>query len=502
MNKKFPDMKKSTYLLLLLSVLSPAFCAAQVASRYLSLQDAIEIAKQQSPDALNAKQQFRASFWEYKSFKASNLPALTLEGTTPSYSKDYTVYTSETGIETFIPQQKISADANMALTQQIGVTGGSIFLNSGLSGLYNFTDSTALTSYLSNPINIGIVQPIFKFNAYKWDRKIQPLKYDQAKQKYLEDIEQICITTTNYFFNLLQAQIDKKIAMTNLSNYDTLYKIAEGRYQLGKIAENDLLLLELNVLKARAAVEDANLGLDNAAFRFKSYLRIKDTIPINLVPPSTIDFFTVNPNEAIVQAKTNSSSYLDFQKRVLEAEMEVSKAKLDGRFDADLSAQFGLTQSASNVPDAYKNPIDQEQVSLGISIPLYDWGVARGRIKMAESEQEIVNNNVEQEMIDFDRNIYLKVVQFNMQQLQITIAAKSDTVARKTYDVTKGRYLIGKVVSVLDLNNAQIQTDASEKSYYDALYTFWRSYFELRKMTLFDFRNHQLIQFNMADIGM
>jgi outer membrane protein TolC len=225
-------------------------------------------------------------------------------------------------------------------------------------------------------------------------------------------------------------------------------------------------------------------------------------MPVTLMPPTSIDFFTVNPMEAIVQAKANSSSYLDFQRRLLEAKMDVSKAKLDGRFDADLIASFGLTQSASNIPDAYKDPIDQEQVSLGISIPIYDWGVARGKIKMAESQQEIVNNNVEQEMIDFDRNIYLKVVQFNMQQLQITIAAKSDTVARKTYDVTKGRYLIGKVVSVLDLNNAQIQTDASQKSYYDALYTFWRSYYELRKMTLFNFKDHQLILFNMADIGL
>jgi outer membrane protein TolC len=502
MNKKFQVMKNHLTLLLLFFLGSSMAGIAQTNPRFLTLQDAIEIAKQQSPDALNAKQLFRASFWEYKSFRASNLPALTLEGTTPSYSKDYTTYMNENGIETFIPQQKVSADANLALTQQIGATGGSIFLNSGLRGLYNFTDSTALTSYLSNPINIGLVQPIFKFNPYRWDRKIQPLKYNQAKQKYLEDIEQICITATNYFFNLLQAQMDKKIAMTNLSNYDTLYKIAEGRYQLGKIAENDLLLLELNVLKARAAVEDANLGLDNALFRFKSYLRIKDTLPITLMPPTNIQFFTVNPIEAIVQAKTNSSSYLDFQRRLLEAKMDVNKAKLDGRFDADLTASFGLTQSAPNIPDAYKDPIDQEQVSLGISIPLYDWGVARGRIKMAESQQEIVNNNVEQEMIDFDRNIYLKVVQFNMQQLQITIAAKSDTVARKTYDVTKGRYLIGKVVSVLDLNNAQIQTDASQKSYYDALYTFWRSYYELRKMTLFDFKDHQLILFNIADIGL
>ena len=87
-----------------------------------------------------------------------------------------------------------------------------------------------------------------------------------------------------------------------------------------------------------------------------------------------------------------------------------------------------------------------------------------------------------------------------MQKNQLRIAAKSDTVARKTYEVTKGRYLIGKINSILDLNNAQIETDNSEKSYYYALQTFWRSYFELRKMTLFDFVRNEPIQFNFEDV--
>ena len=42
----------------------------------------------------------------------------------------------------------------------------------------------------------------------------------------------------------------------------------------------------LNFLQAQAALENSNLGLDNALFRFRSYLRIKDTTSIVLVPPA------------------------------------------------------------------------------------------------------------------------------------------------------------------------------------------------------------------------
>ena len=487
--------------LLLISALFITSGFGQQSTRNLTLQETLKIAQTQSPDALNAKQVFRASYWQYKTFKGTYLPGVGISATIPDVNRVIQkISNSVTGLETYVPQQYTSYSANLAVTQKIGFTGGTVFIRSGLERTDNYYKDSTLTSYLSTPINIGYTQPIFQFNPFKWDRKIQPLMYDQAKRTYIEDIEAINITTTDYFFNLLQAQIEVKISKTNLSNYDTLYRIAKGRYQLGKIAENDLLLLELNFLKAQAAVENADLALDNALFKLKSFLRIKDTMHIELIPPLELNFIKVDPDIAVSEAKSNSSIALDFNKRLLEAARDLNRAKMEGRFDAELTAVFGYNQNASTLQNAYKSPLDQEQVSLGLNIPILDWGVARGKIKMAESQEEIVRNSVEQERIDFERNVYLKVIQLNMQKNQLRIAAKSDTVARKTYEVTKGRYLIGKINSILDLNNAQIETDNSEKSYYYALQTFWRSYFELRKMTLFDFVRNEPIQFNFEDV--
>jgi len=492
-------MKWHFVIFLCIFLLLPCILKAQLNIRRLSLEDAIEIAKQQSPDAFNSKQNFRSSFWEFRSYRASNLPALSLTATVPSVQQILTPYLNPDGTQSYIRQQNLSASANLALTQTLGITGGTVYISSGLQGVNNFKAENPI-SYMSTPVNIGYSQPIFTYNPYRWDRKIQPLKYDLAKRKFLEDVENIAIVTTNYFFNLLQAQLDQKISLTNLSNYDTLYHIAKGRYQLGKIAENDLLQLELSYLKAQANVETASLDLDNALFQFKSYLRIKDSASIELIPPINIQFFKIDPLLAIEQSNKYTSSAVDFKRRLLEAARDVNKAKRDGRFDAELNAVIGLTQTATDIPDAYKNALDQRQVSLGLTIPILDWGVARGKIKMAQSQEEVVKNSVEQDIIDFQRNIYLKVVQFNMQQNQILIAAKSDTVAKKSYEVTKGRYLIGKPVTILDLNNAQIETDNSQKLYYSTLQTFWRSYYEIRKMTLFNFRNNVPLSFDIKDI--
>jgi len=469
-------------------------------TNYLSLTDVIYIAHQQSPDALIAKHRFKASYWDFRSFKADNLPGLILDGITPSYNRSISPITQPDGTIEFKALDQGGANLGLSLYQNIGPTGGKISLNSDLSWADNFTGDKVQTPFRADIVNVRFDQPIFRYNAFKWDRHIEPMKYEMAKRKYLEDNEQVAIVATNYFFSMLQSQIDMQIAEKNMSNYDTLYRIALGRYQLGKIAENELLQLELNLLKAEATVQQAELELENSLFRLMSYLRIQEDIEIELIPPTVEEFFTITADMAITEARYNSSTALDFDKRRLEAQSQVNAAKMSGRFDADLSAVFGLTQQGASIPGAYTQPLDQQQVSLGFTLPILDWGSARGRIKMAESQEELVFTSVEQEEIDFEYNIFLEVMQFNMQENQLRIAAKADTVAQKRYDVTAKRYMIGKVNDILDLDKAQIDNDNALKGYYQALRAYWLNYYRIRKETLYDFQRDMPILFDINEI--
>jgi outer membrane protein TolC len=470
----------------------------------MTLQESLKIARERSIDALNAKQKFRVSFWAYRSFRSSYLPKLTATGTLPDISRVIPPqpYQNPDGSYSYIPEQTISNIVNLSLQQKVGYTGGYISLNTGLSRFDNIQDSTskAITSYWTTPINISYSQPLFKFNQDKWDRTLKPLAYDQAKQQYLEDIEQVSINTTTYFFNLLQALIDKKIADTNYSNYSLLFKITQGRYTMGTVAENDLLQFQLQYLQAKLAVENANLALQDAIFRLRSFLRIQDTIPIIPVAPDKINFFIVDPSIAQSEAINNSSAWKDFDRRLIEASMNVNMAKMNGRFDADLSAGFGYNQSASTLGNAYKNPLDQELIHLQVTIPIVDWGTARGEIKQAESQQTITKNQVAQDKIDFAQQVYLDVMHFNLQKDQVEISATADSVSKKSYMVTKNRYLIGKINDFQQLYTAQINTDNAEKNYYSTLENYWQRYFNLRKSTLYDFENHRPIMFNLEDV--
>jgi outer membrane protein TolC len=462
----------------------------------LTLQDAIEIAKKQSPDALMAKHKFRASYWQYRSYQAKYLPSLTLNGSLPSFDKSINRIRLEEG-SIFSQSNENSLSAGLSIIQQIGLTGGNISINSSFERLDNFIlDST---SYNATLLNIAFRQPLFTFNTFRWERKLEPMLYEESRKSYIEDMEQISLTATNLFFNLLLAQIQEQIVRINEANYDTLYKIAEGRFNLGKIAENDLLQLELQYLRASSAVKDAELDLENQRFRFKSFLRIQEESEIELIIPTLINPFMVDASRAIMEARANSSVALAFTRRLMEAESTVAQAKYNGRFDAELFALYGLSNNDEYIRYLNDNPSDQQHFELGISLPILDWGVARGKIKMAESNQEIVRTTIEQEQIDFNQEIFLKVSRFNMQYNQVLISAKADTVAQKGYEITKARYLIGKI-SITDLNIAQTESDNSKSNFINSLGTYWRNYYDLRRMTLYDWERNEPIMVDYKDL--
>jgi outer membrane protein TolC len=168
----------------------------------------------------------------------------------------------------------------------------------------------------------------------------------------------------------------------------------------------------------------------------------------------------------------------------------VAQAKAEKGLNANLTASFGLRDQDEDFKLAYAQSNQQQSVRVGFSLPILDWGLGRGRYKMAKSSQELTQVQVEQSRIDFEQNLLLDVQQFNLQDDQVMIAAKSDTVASKMYEVTKQRFLIGKI-DVLELNNADTKKDSNKRSYIQALNNFWTYYFNMRSLTLYDFVNRK-----------
>jgi len=488
-------MKRISFFLLILAFLSSANFSYSQEGKRLSLDEVIELSEEQSLQGILAKHMFRASYWQFRTFKAEYLPSLTLTGTFPDYNRIYEkIYDSNTEQDRYVEKNTNNILGELSLTQNIGLTGGSISLQSDLRR-FDVLGEDGSTQYISTPISINYNQPLFRYNDLKWQKQIEPLKYEEAKKNYLANIEEVHLSAVRRFFQLALAQINMEIADLNYANADTLYRLAQGRYELGTIAENDMLQMELSFLNAETARNQARYNLNDMKQRLSSFLGYTENVEIELIIPDDIPTFTVNADEVLNLALENNPDMISYQVQLLEASQNVAQAKAERGLNANMNIRYGLQGQDLIIPGAYQSLEDQQRISIGFTIPILDWGLRKGRYKMAQSSQEVTRTQVQQSMIDFEQQLFLDVAQFNLQEDQVRIAAKSDTVAMKMYEVTKQRFLIGNV-DVLELNNADTKKDQNKRGYIQALQEYWTFYYNLRSLTLYNFEDRKPIEYD------
>ncbi|GAB3658291.1 TolC family protein [Echinicola sediminis] len=480
------------FVLVFFALSAPDTVFAQEKIRY-SLQDIIARAKSVSPAALRASTQKQNGYWQYRFFKSNYNPQLRLEGTLPSYSQEVRAVEQNDGTIEYLPLKQNLVDIGLGLQQSIAATGGTISINSSTSRFDNFLTENPIerTRWSGVPVNVRLNQPIFAFNDLKWDKKIEPLRYEESKKSYVEEMEQISQRATQLFFNYLLAQVSFDIASQNKSNTEAIYKIEEGRYNIGTTTEDKLLQVELQVLQADQDLARARLDLESSALELKSFIGLNESAEFELVLPDEIPEFEVNVNKAIDLAFQNRSEAVDFKIRKLEAERQVAQAK-GQRFNMNLNARYGYNNAATNWADIYERPNQQAVVSLGVSVPILDWGRNKARMGIARANQELVNYTLDQDAITFEQEIFTRVKNFQQLKDRILISEKADVVAAKRYEISRQRYLSGKV-DITNLNIAQTEKDSNKQSYISSLREYWLAYYELRQLTLFDFENEKLL---------
>ena len=475
-------MHRNIFLLLITFSLTSS-AVAQEHTLELTLEETIEQARQQSPDAQNARHSFRSAYWNYKYYCANYLPTLKLTSN-PYLDRAINKVTQSDGNVKFIEQNLLSTDLTLSLTQNVPWTGGTFFIETAAQRLDLFSSDTY--SWQTSPVNIGYSQSLFGYNSLKWDRRIEPIRYREAKKTYVETLELVAANATEKFFNLAKAQSNYEIANANYANADTLYIYAQGRYNIGTISENEMLQLELNKLTEQTNCLNAQIEVDDYIQSLRSYLGISENINLVVIPDDSIPHFTVDVNEAMQLAFQNNPDISAFERRRLQSESNVAEAKANRGFKAALYAQFGLTQSNEKLKESYRDPMDQQLVTLGIRIPILDWGVGKGRVKVAKSNRDKVYTELEQERMDFELNVAKIVKQFNIQAGKVAIAYKTDQTAQRRNDVARRLYLLGKS-TILDLNAAIAEKDNSRRAYIAALYNYWNLYYGLRSLTGYDF---------------
>ncbi len=454
----------------------------------LTLDEAIAKGQKQSPSSQLAKTSWTTSRSIFRSTMANYRPQITLNGTIPDVRRSNVKNTLDNGEQVFLRSASIGSSLGLRLEQDISKTGGTVFVGTGLDYFYNFAlDGREATSqFASDMIFVGLEQPLFGFNRMKWDRELAPIRYSEATRQFAEEMESISLDVARLYFDVFASQLTLEAAQEEKLNADSLYEISKGRFSVGRIAETDLLQIELSSMNANARLSSTTLQLQTATEALRNYFGIKESVIFDLIPPTELPLYILNEEEALKLARNNRSKSFEFQRRLLEAEQDVDEVRGTTGFQANLFARVGLTQNAEDFGEAYKDPQDSEFITLGFQVPIADWGKTQARMDIAESNQELERMRVEQERINVDQQVILRVNQFNLVREQVALALRAYEVSQKREEITRKRYLIGKI-GVTELNLALQAQNSARQSYVNALQAFWLAHYELRGLTLYDF---------------
>ena len=380
-----------------------------------------------------------------------------------------------------------SAAAGLSLVQNFDLLGGTFYVDTQLDYLRNFGDVNS-TQFSTVPFRIGYQQDLLGFNAFRWDRKIEPLKFEKVKKQFIYNSESVSEEAVNYFFSLAMAQADYRLAEENLTTADTLYAIGEQRQKIAAISQADLLTLKLDKVNARNTLKNAEITRKRAMSALATFLNLDKNTYIEIDLPSRPRYVDIPADRALLLAKENNPTYLEQRQNVLEAEREVDRTKKESRFNASVNASVGFNQVADNLGAAYRNLLQQDLVSLTVSIPLVDWGVRKGKCNMARNNLNVVKIAARQEEISLEEDVMMTVSDFNVQQDLIASASEALDLAELAYDQTRRRFIIGKAdISSLTLSLNRQQE--AQKNYIQALQNYWFNYHKIRKLTLHDFES-------------
>ena len=483
-------MRLST--LLLLAALAPTAAAqdsSRAAAKPLTLADAIAMAQQRGDQAEGARATRDAARYRNDSFNARLRPQLFLSGNAADLNHGINPIVAPDGSTQFVGQSQNQSSMQLGFSQAIPLTGGTITVGSGVSRIDQF-GTTYDKKWQTSPVVLSLQQSLFKPRDVVWNERIQSLGASVAERQYLEAREDVAGAIADAFFNLYAQQMTLANATANVAVNDTLYTLNKGRYEVGKIGENDLLKSELALLRARAAVDDAKLARDRAEAALRRMLNYPADQMLSIATPDSIQTIDADPDVAVREALRNASQMEQSHLDEVNVRREITAAKLNNGFNATIAATVGFNQTASGIGAAYQSPLGRQSFTLGVTLPMVQWGAGRADVQAAKADERRAVTTAKTRRDQIAEDARFSVLALQQAQRNVTLAAKADTVSIKQFEVARNRYTTGKI-SNTDLYNAQSDKDNSLIAHVEALRNYWIAYYHLRRATLYDFVTKQ-----------
>lgn len=454
-------------------------CFQGQAQQSISLEDILIQTKNNVASIKMARTDMEIASAQFEFYKAELKPTIGLDLLLPNFINTSAQVTQPDGSIAFQQVTQNNSSISLFANQNIAHTGGQVFVQSDLQRFDDFSSDTK--QYNGVPIRFGFIQPLFRFNRFKWQKKVLNVLQKETISAYNVAVEDALWRATVLYFDVLLAQANREIASTNKGVNEKLVEITQERHELGKTSRDELLQIEMSLKAAILSENQAQNEVEQALDLMYTFLGGQTESKITCQIPSLPPRRSLDSPKLVQMAIANRPEILRYQRELIEGDQQIAQTRSQYGISAELFAGFGFARGSENIQDIYRSPFDEQQVRFSVSVPLVDWGRKEEAVKIANLRKANIQERVTQETLELENQVRTKIAQFEQVQNDLVLLQEIKEVAEERFDISNQRYTLGNI-SITDLTLAQREKDQSLRDYIQALQVYWSTYYELRTL--------------------
>lgn len=450
-------------------------------SQILTLEDAITTAQEKSPALKKSNLELKQSYFGLKSSKLAFWSTVDLNLTTPFISKNITEVIDTAGKSTFVEREYMSYSSELSINQPIVWTDGTLSLISSVTARQ---DKGFDKNYLGD-LRLRLTQPLFTYNRRSVGLERSEIQLAMAEKNYIVNQQDIIYQVKSSYFDWFKAVQFQKIAESQLEQVKSSYELAKKKFDSGIIAEVQVLTLEVDYAGAQNDVYVKRTQTISAENRLKLLLGLN--LEDKIEAPKEINLNTIKLNTDLIlpEALKNRPEIENAQRQLRLQEISVMETDAFREFRMDLSLEVGLTKNEKDIAELTRNPNRAQQVSLNLTIPIWDWGRNSAQVSSQNAVYDARQIDVELSKKNLINEVNNLIESFLAAENRLRILEKTVMLAQKSYDISASKFRSGTVSSEELAQSQKRLTDAKINSI-TALLDYHLSIAALNRATLYD----------------
>ncbi|MCP5061361.1 MAG: TolC family protein, partial [Ignavibacteriae bacterium] len=436
-------MKKVFQILMI--ILVPTFSFAQ---KIYTLEESISVALLKSFGIKKAEYSLIASEKGLEAFKSGLFSRLDLDFDLPSYSESLiSQFNPLKSKDEFFELGNSRVEGRLSLSQPLIFSNGTIKIVGRIFGREQFGTNINRTQDFFANVGISLRQPLFTFNVQKANLERAEINLQNAKRNFNHAEQRLIYNVKVAFYNLYKMKENVKIAEEKVKQNEESFETAQNKYKAGLIAEVEALQLEVDLTSSRNDLLNSKNSYEEEINNFKILLGLELKEEIDLISNLKYMPISIDKTDAIESALKNRSDLLNQQIDIYLSELNVEEVEARKQIKVELNARYGISKNDEEFSSLFNELLDDVNVSLNFSVPVWDWGQNSREVEAAEANlmiEKLTYGNLKKTI---ENDVVATINRISSAKARVEVLSKSVEIANKSYNISLERFKSGTISS-------------------------------------------------------